>query len=194
MKLLSCYKLMFKLIGCCLAISITSCNLVYINVNLRGLTSDFKKMNRECGSLFVKLDTLQTENRADKIIISNGRELLHKIELNNRTLVYLWSPYCKSKFCLDLNILQQLCNSKQIELIVVAEYYDCHKMTQPYSLIHNIYAINTKYYKTNITNRYVKNFLKDIGVPKQVLDENGRYFLFEKTQFKQRKSDPNMLL
>ena len=68
-----------------------------------------------------------------------------------------------SKVCIPLNVIQEICNKKNIQLYIVAEYYDLELMNKEYNISSPILGIDTDYYKTNLTSKYVKNFIKDIN-------------------------------
>ncbi len=77
-------------------------------------------------------------------------------------------------------MIQEQCNNKNIDLYVVAEYYDCNKMDKAYDLNNNIYAIDVKYYKSNFTSKYVSRFKFDLTLQKNI---EHRFLMFEKGVF-----------
>ena len=120
-------------------------------------------------------------NLKSKVIIINGLVLKTCIEESKKTsLVYMWSPKCTGKFCPVLDLIQEQCNNKNIDLYVVAEYYDCNKMDKAYDLNNNIYAIDVKYYKSNFTSKYVSRFKFDLTLQKNI---EHRFLMFEKGVF-----------
>jgi len=142
---------------------ITSCS---INGSFQGLFSYYKTTNNENKVTFIKSTENNTccniEYDSTTIVIINGTELKKCLSQNGITLVYIWSPRCNSAKCYPLFLLQDLCTQKNIELLVVAEYYDTQQMTKNHNLIRPIFGIDTKYYKSNLNTRYLNLFLRDL--------------------------------
>lgn len=113
----------------------------------------------------------------DGIIIMNGIELKSCLSLKRKSLVYIWQPNCHGKFCYSLKMIQDFCNQKNYDFFVVAEYYDLTAMKTQTSLTNSIIGIDTKYYKTNLTNKYLRKFLTDLTNSSDVYNN---FFLFEK--------------
>lgn len=184
--------------GCCLWLMLTtcSCGLVTINGTTQGLTSYYKKSKKTCGELFASpginqqvCDTTHT----NKLVIGNGKTLRQCITGQPKTLVYLWSPKCKSKYCVSLDLLQQQCHADSVALIVVAEYYDCRLMQRTYQLKHPIVGIDIKHYKSNLTSTYIQRFLCDLTQVKAFPKGQGRYFYFENGRFVRNVKEINSL-
>jgi len=106
-----------------------------------------------------------------------------EIKAFNKVLVYKWSPKCRSKFCLSLNLLQNICDELGIELFVVVEYYDLFLMEKSYHIKSPILGINTSYYKSNLTSKYSKRFYNDLTNKKYVSKDYNRLFYFENGNF-----------
>lgn len=142
---------------------LTSCS---INGSLQGLFSYYKKTEKEGKIIFLKfnadIDYLKTYRDSTTIILANGKEIKNYIKKFEQSLIYIWSPKCKSKFCYSLDLLQEICLQKEIELFIVAEYYDSKYMSKNYKILHPIIGIDTRYYKTNLTSKYLSNFIKDL--------------------------------
>lgn len=77
-------------------------------------------------------------------------------------VVFIWKPDCHGAYCYSIRLLQQLCSEKNIALYVVAEYYDGARMSPDYGLERPIYGIDTKYYRTNLTRKYLTRFLTEL--------------------------------
>lgn len=108
----------------------------------------------------------------------NGLELKQCIESIDRSLIYIWRPNCSSSICVPPETIENLCNNRNVELFIVAEYYDLKKMEIKYSIERPIFGIDCKYYNSNLTKTYLTEFLKDvIGNPG--LKVNKQYYLFE---------------
>lgn len=81
------------------------------------------------------------------------------IGLHQEAILYLWKPKCRGSY--SLQTLQKKCDSLKIELFIVAEYYD--KMMQVSQGIKRpIFGIDTRYYQSNLTSKYVLSFIRDL--------------------------------
>lgn len=156
---------------------ISSCT---IKGSFRGLYSYYKTTNRESPDLLrkAKPDSVcyyTNENGNSKVIIVTGLDIKKCISKSKEALVYIWRPNCSSQICLPLEIVQNYCNSKNIDLFIVAEYYDSKKMQIKWNIKRPIYGIDTKYYRTSLTKKYLERFLKDLEI-KTISEDTYLYF------------------
>lgn len=122
-------------------------------------------------------------SKNNRLTIINGLMLKECIQSEDAVLVYLWSPLCRSSKCLDLNTLQNICDKNNTTLYIVAEYYDLKKMYKKYRISKPIIGIDTKYYKTNFTSKYLKYFFTDLIENKEKVNvKNTRYVYFKSGQ------------
>lgn len=140
-----------------------------IGGSFQGLYSYYNKEYARNPELFEKVqDTTvnicNLQSITPKVYIINGKQLRQCIKNSDKSLIYIWSPKCKGKFCYPLNILQTKCDNKNIDLYIVSEYYDSKLMQIDYGLKKSIYGIDTEYYKTNLTSQYTKLFFEDLDV------------------------------
>ncbi|MFN5884288.1 MAG: hypothetical protein ACK445_03020 [Bacteroidota bacterium] len=119
-------------------------------------------------------------------MIGNGNDVKQHITKYQHAIVYIWSPKCKSKYCESWDLLQQKFSKASVELVVVAEYYDCSRMLHSNKLERPIVGIDTKYYQSNFTRTYIKRFLKDLMVDKHTAQKAGRFFYFNQGQLVSR--------
>lgn len=160
---------------------------IKVNGDFKGLYSYYESTNKSNPELFVKLNSFDSickskvENN-DKIYIVNGTQLKECLNKNKKSIVYLWSPKCKSEVCFPLEIIQAFCSKNNLSLFIVSEYYDAEMMEIKYDLERNILAVDTKYYKTNLVSSYVNRFMKDVD---EVLENKNlhRYLYFEGDRF-----------
>jgi len=177
-----------------LELSISSCQF---NGTLQGLYSYYRKVNRGNPDLFItindSIDFCEVKASAvSKILLLNGKNLNKCIKKYKKSLVYIWSPNCKSQYCYSLEYLQKICNEVNIELFIVAEYYDMHYMSIDYNLERPIIGIDTKYYKTNITSKYLTKFISDLTDGIEISD---RFIYFANGYFaKSFKSTDQILI
>ena len=146
-----------------------------INGNFKGLHSYYNQTVRQKPDFFVNSDTIDNlcdSDLSNRIIITNGIKVKECLRYLPTSLIYMWSPNCSSGYCYSLAAIQQKCKEKNIQLIVVAEYYDISKMNLKYNLDKCIFSIDTKYYRTNLTAMYREMFLYDLT------GENNPYLRF----------------
>jgi len=160
---------------------------IKVNGDFKGLYSYYEGTNKSNPELFVKLNssdsicTNKSKNN-DKIYIVNGTQLKECLNKSEKSIVYTWSPKCKSDVCFPLEIIQSFCSKNNLSLFIVSEYYDAEMMASKYDLERNILAVDTKYYKTNLVSRYVNRFIKDIDEDLEYKNLH-RYLYFEGDKF-----------
>ncbi|MCF8458826.1 MAG: hypothetical protein K9H62_23055 [Bacteroidales bacterium] len=167
---------------------ISSCK---IDGTFQGLYSYYNKTKNETPNLLIRLDDSVSicdiaYSDSLKIVITNGIELKNCVKLYENSIVYFWSPRCKSKLCYSLELLQNICNEKSIELFIVAEYYDGQFMKKYYNIKKPIFGIDTKYYKSNKTSKYISLFIYDLA-SKRDISQN--FIFLEKGIFVKSFSD-----
>lgn len=111
---------------------------------------------------------------SDRIIITNGKKL-KKCVTPETALFYIWGPHCTSKICYPLSSIEYLASQNNLQLYIIAEYYDSEKMSYDYGVTSPIIGIDTKYYQTSKTNNYIEKFLTDMGIKRS--DSNHRYYV-----------------
>lgn len=173
-----------KLLVLLLLIFIASCT---IKGDFKGLYSYFRDTQNKRPDLFITLDSSDTLNlnsakENNKIYIINGLQLKKCLRSNNKSIVYFWDLNCKSKICYPLELIQAHCKKNNLSLFVVATYYDAEIMSFNYELDKNILAVDTKYYKSSLVNKYLTKFLKDID-SKLIYEDLNRYLYFERDTF-----------
>lgn len=137
-----------------------------VHISLGGLFGYQNKMVKENSKIFYNLPDSSKYNDvilsdSTKVVITNGIKIKESLKQSKNTLVYIWSPNCSNN-CTSLSTLNYLCDSLGIDLIIVAEYYDEKKMSRNYSLKKPIVGIDTHYYKSRFTSKYLRNFLFDL--------------------------------
>lgn len=116
------------------------------------------------------------------IVAVNGTQLLSYAREMDSLLVYTWSPHCTSKSCILISAFQDYCDSKNYEMVVVADYYDMQMMNAQNNLDlpilianHNYYG---KYYANGLNKRFIKDLLADSE--KDYEPTGGRFLLLSK--------------
>ncbi len=96
-----------------------------------------------------------------KVYITNGVALKKCIGKSD-AIVYIWKPGCSGSHCYSLNLLQDKCNKIDKQLFIVAECYDTELMQLSYNIKRPILGIDTRYYNSNLTSKYLAGFLNDM--------------------------------
>lgn len=159
--------------------------LASCSINIRGVVSDYKKVNSINPNLIRKInsqDAICGAGYSDscKVIVVNGNQLKNCIQNKDKAVIYLWNGNCKSDYCYGLDRVESYLAEKNITLYVVAEYYDHRLMSEFYDLTYPIVGIDTEYYKTDRVNKYIKYFFTDLSVEREKFHrllywENGTY-------------------
>jgi len=148
-----------------------------------GLYGYYDKAQSENPSLYQKVDenTTVTDFNNDtfknKVIVTNGKIFKPYLSKSEYTVVYIWSPKCKSYSCIALDLIQNKCLLKKFDLYVVTEYYSNKELSEKYNLTNNIIGIDTQYYKSGLTKKYLSKFLFDLTGN---IEFNERYLFFKK--------------
>lgn len=154
---------------------------IKIQGELKGLYSYYDKTDKMYPGLLIKplagvslCAVPSTKN--SKVIIANGAQLKTCVENYKHAVVYVWSPLCSGAQCYAINVVQRQCNSKGLELFIVAEYYDGKSMEADYETDHPIFGIDTQFYRTSLTKRYLSKFFYDLTGEK---NEHMRFIHFK---------------
>lgn len=171
-------------------IYILSCSctgLIHIKANnpIKAFTSRYNETQKQYPGLLVKADSLVTlcdlvYKESSHVYLVNGLQLKQCIAEYENAIVYIWDAHCPSKQCFSPSLLQKYCRQKNVELFVVAEYYDGAELIQFYEIDKPILGIDTEYYKSNFIDRYVSKFEGDLDVSdnttgRMLYFKNGKY-------------------
>jgi hypothetical protein len=146
-----------------------------IQGSFRGLYSYYNKTKKENPNLLSHLNASDavcdlTEKSTPQVYVINGIALKKCLSGLENALVYVWKPNCKSALCYPIEVIQQKCGTKNIDLFIVAEYYDAAQMNHAYDLSRPIFGIDTKFYGSNLTNKYLSRFIRDLTGRKDSTD------------------------
>lgn len=161
-------------------------NSCAIKGNFAGLYSYYHKMQAQKPNFYVAYNSGTSvcdlpRPHQPQVYLTRGLDLKKCLNTSSKTVVYIWGPKCKSKICIPLELLQQKCRAQNIDLYVVAEYYDNEQMDYNYPLTHPILGIDTEYYQSDRTAKYLSAFVYDLtGAP----PTENKYLYFENGQFK----------
>lgn len=143
------------------------CSCIGISGELKGLYSYQNKTNKLYPGLLVIQQPdaqLCTISKTDipQIIISNGKQLRECMMRSERAVLYVWQPLCSSEFCYAINVVQRECNKKNIDLYIVAEYYDGPTMNQDYQIERPLFGIDIDFYRSSLCDVYIPKFMNDL--------------------------------
>lgn len=111
-----------------------------------------------------------------RVYMINGKSLKECIAANDSAIVYIWDINCRSTLCYSPDIVSTACHDKDVDLYIVAEYYDSEPMSINYNTEKPMFGIDTDYYKSNLTSKYLSKFIYDITGQKDSI--NG-FFAFK---------------
>ena len=152
---------------------------------LKGFISRYSDTQKNYPGLLVKTDPSSSVcdlryAEHSPVYLVNGLQIQQCLKNYDDAIVYIWDAHCTSKRCYSPGLLQRFCNTKNVELFVVAEYFDGEELTQFYEIEHPLYGIDTEYYKTNFIEKYVGKFEADLAVGE---DRPGRMLYFKKGKY-----------
>ncbi|MBK7428273.1 MAG: hypothetical protein IPI60_15270 [Saprospiraceae bacterium] len=163
----------------------TSCGLISIDGSLQGLNSYYNKTKADNPNLLARPDNsfplceLKT-NETPKVYVTNAAEIASCFPKEGNAIVYIWRPNCSGKLCYSLNLVQEKCNKEKIDLFIVAEYYHTEKMEINYKTERPVFGIDTKYYRSNLTSKYLSKFRNELTGTGEL---NGQFLLFRNGVF-----------
>jgi hypothetical protein len=152
-----------------------------IKGSFQGLYSYYDKTKEKAPHLIRRLpnSVCGLAQSEEPVIYSvNGVELKKCLEHFEKSLVYIWRPKCSSDICVSPGDTQIFCTEGNIELFVVAEYYDFEMMSLNHSVNHPILGIDCDFYSTHLTNKYIPMFMADI-LEDETNVKGNYFFLFE---------------
>ena len=153
-----------------------------IDGSFRGLYSYYKITKKEHPTFIQRPGSnLCNLTSSDSIIVYkiNGNELKKCLKAESKSLVYFWNPNCSAPVCVPPNYAQEYSNYNNLNLFIVAIYYEYNKMTVNYELVRPIFGVDTEYYSTNLTKRYLKKFREDLLEREWIEEEYPRFLLFQ---------------
>jgi hypothetical protein len=164
-------------------------------INVNGVKSNYTKSKSEKETFFLleqeygSICEISDTNKEKHVYIANGKNLNECLKKKENVIVYIWEPHCKSKVCYPLNYIELKCDENKAELYVIAEYYNTKLMLAENDLKSLIIGVDTKYYGTNITSKYLSKFIYDLTGENKT---NGRYLKFQKGKFVNSFKDLNL--
>lgn len=164
---------------------ISSCGLVQISGNpIQGMYSRYESTNTAYPGLLVKADSTaicELESRiSPKVYVVNGQQMKECVAHYDDAIVYIWDAHCPAEQCFSPSLLQKYCDEKNVQLFIVAEYYDGAELTQYYDIKRPLFGIDTQHYQSDYIDKYVDKFEADLSVDKT---RQGRMLYFKKGKY-----------
>jgi len=151
-----------------------------IDGTLQGLTSYYNKTAKRDLAISTPQELCPNSYETNDVLLYNGTDLLKCLSTKKSALVFIWAPNCKGRYCYRLQRLQALSDESNLELYVVAEYFDYEKMKLDYGLKNKLIGVDVNFYRTNFTKKYMSQFLSDLTQDKY---EYGKFIQFEMGEF-----------
>lgn len=131
--------------------------LVLISCQISGLTSGYthlsKKEQEKVINYTGKIDNISNYSNVYTVTVGQVKEY---ISTHKKVVVYNYTPFCKSSFCVAPASFVELCKNKGIDVLIISNLYDdvfmCINKNFP------ILMINTKEYKTKWRGKYTEAF------------------------------------
>lgn len=130
---------------------------VLSSCQISGLTSGYthlsKKEQERITNYEGKIDNISNYSNVYTVTVEQVKEYLSTHE---KVIVYNYTPFCKSSFCISPSSLIELCKTKGIDVLVISNLYDDIFMS--ISKEFPMLMINTKEYKTKWRGKYTESF------------------------------------
>ncbi len=173
----------FVLFGILFLILNTSCSII----DMKGFSSGYKNLSEgERSAVIDKTgQPLSTLSNDGNVYLVTASDLLHEMKRHKKTLLYIWSPECKSPGDNLLLKMESYCRSNDITLVIIQEYFSFKSIPDQNQLSAPIYGINTQYYKSDQCSRYTNRFILELTGKEEKEISYSRYFLFEEDKLRQ---------
>lgn len=147
-----------------------------------GLVGYYHKTQKANSNLLSRLDTCEricelVFKNPLKVYVITGTDLRKCLAGLENAVVYIWNPNCTAKVCYSIELIQQKCKRANIDVFFISNYYDVQKMNLAYALERPIFGIDTQYYRSNLTKKYLSKFLSDLSGQKDVV--SSKYYHFK---------------
>ncbi len=160
------------------SVMLSAC-LISLDGSMGGLVSRRSTVAKEHPTFILNeyppLCELNYSDYEGHILAATGQQLAKCIDASPAALLYLWQPNCKAEACVSLSVAQDFADAHNLDLFVVAEYYDYERTVLAHQVNRPIIGINTQQYKSNKTKKYLKRFYADLGIKQE---EMNRFVVF----------------
>ena len=153
-----------------------------VSCQIAGLTSGYSHLSKKEQAKIInykaKIDEIHDYSNIYTVTVEQVKEYLSN---HNKVIIYDYTPFCKSSFCLPLNTLEDICKKNNTDLLVISNIYDDIFL----SITNNfpILMIKTSVYNTKSRAKYIDKFYHSlIGLNQKEIDyasyhyfSNGNY-------------------
>ena len=115
-----------------------------------------------------------------------AQSLLRALPANDTTLVYLWSPHCRGRYCASLQSVEADCRRNGYQFQAVAAYYaDLVQIKLQAPLQQPLLAINHRYYRSDYCQKYGRLFQAALRQDRPLPDslQHAQYYVFHGRTF-----------
>nr|WP_309569048.1 hypothetical protein [Hoylesella timonensis] len=106
------------------SISLLTC-LALVSCQISGLTSGYNHLSKQQKEKIIdyngKIDNISDFTNVYNVTVEQVKEYLSN---HNNVIIYDYTPFCKSSFCLPLNTLEDICKKNNTDLLVISNIYD----------------------------------------------------------------------
>lgn len=145
---------------------------------IKGVYSGYKQLTKNEKTLICNYNAKYSDTC--KYIRITGLQLQEELIKNSKSLVFIWVPHCKGKWCLSLDYYKKYAIQHDCKLYIVADAYEMKEIQLNSTAISRIYFINTDYYNSNYRLKYRKAFVRELTsgsfIADSVLYANHFYF------------------
>lgn len=134
---------------------------IIISCSVNGFTNDYGKLSTTQKSSIKELENFSSLN-SEHIYLINGSQLKTELKNNEKSLVYIFTNGCKSKYCKPLFIYENFARENGYKLYLVMDGFKDLEETTKQPLKSNLFAIDSKYYNTNIRSSYNSKFENEL--------------------------------
>lgn len=140
---------------------LTSIIFMIYSCTIQGLTNDYGKLKEDQKTKILTLKNFD-ETKPGNVYKINASQLKEELKKYPKSIVYIFTSGCHSKYCKPLITYEQYSISNGYKLfLVMTGYMDFDKAVDQ-EISNPIYVIDNKYYKKVIRSTYVKYFENDL--------------------------------
>lgn len=148
---------------------------------------DYVESQRLTPQAFIEYDGSQCPDGnldSHQLYLMTGEQLRDCMKEDSVSILYLWSFGCSSPDCVSPELVQSFSDRYNAELYVLSLRYKVAYLSSNISIELPLFAINTRYYATEIESRYQKLFFRDL-LARKTDRPQGLYYVFRHGQFDQ---------
>lgn len=127
-----------------------------IQINGISLSKDYKHLPESCKKRFVEANVPLDSLRYDgNVYLITTDVLFSHIEKEDSSLVYIWTPYCKSDACCSPQMFEEYCQAHGYRPYIILDQYT--EWQQYYDGKSRLLMFDPKQWDTNSCHKYIDN-------------------------------------